>query len=158
MVNRFFNDLVFGLFIHYWYRLLDFYYFAEFLVDIFGNLSLNLNLFCLDLGGVVGDSHLFLDCLGHQDLLFGIYWCLLDHLDQFLLLNGDFYNADFFIIFNNLLDDFCLNWIWCLNSHWNLYRSCNSILVRNLFSIWNSLLKIDCKMRGISNYYSSLMF
>lgn len=155
---RFLYYLIFILFIYNWYCLLYFYYFTKLFIYIFRYLFLYFDLFCLYLWCMIRYLYLFLYCLCYNYLLFCFNWTLLNYLDKFLLIYWHFYNTYFFFKFYHLLDNFCLNWIGLLYCYWNLYWSCSCVLVRNLFPIWNSLLKINCKMWSIWDNNSSLLF
>lgn len=134
------NYLIFWLFINFWYHLLNFKYLTYLFINIFRNLFLSNNFSSLYWFCMIWYSKLSLYLLSCKYLLFCLNRHLLYDLNWSFLLDLHFYNIYFLIIFNNLLNNLWRYSIWSLYNNWNFNYLTFTILVWNLFSIWNSLL------------------
>lgn len=158
MMYWFLYDFEFGLFVHFRNYLFDFEHFAYLLVDIFGHFFFILDLFSLNFWCMIWNFKLFFHLLWCEYLFFNLDGNLLNYLNILLLINWDFYHIYFLIISDHLFNYFGRDWIRSFNSYWHLNNFTLAVLIRYLFSIWNTLLKIDCKMSSICHNHSLFLF
>lgn len=154
----FLHNFKLWLFVNFWNNLLNFEHFANLFVNIFRNFFFILYLFSLYLGCMIWNLEFSFNLLWYEYLFLRLYWNLLNNLNIFLLINWHFYYINFIFVFDHLFNNPCLDSIRFFDGDWNLYNFAFTILIRDFFPIWNSLLEIDCEVGGIGNYHSFLLF
>lgn len=158
MVDWFLYDFEFWLFVHFWNNLLNFENFTYFFIYVFGHFFFILNLFSLNLWCMIWHLKFSFYLLWCEYLFYAFNGHLSNNLNKLLLINWYFYHIYSLIISYHFFNYLSGNWIRSLNSDWDLNNLTLAILIRNLFSIGNTLLKIDGKMSSISDDDSFFLF